>query len=445
MRGLLLIGNGPMITRDARKPFLEEGCVAIHGESIAEIGSTATLREKYPAAEFLDAEGGLIMPGMINTHMHFYSSFARGMDLKAESPHGFDEILRKLWWRLDRTLTLEDVYYSASVAMIDCIKNGVTTVFDHHASPNCVTGSLFRIADAADKLGLRTCLCYEVSDRDGEQVATQGIEENSEYIRHCNKTGDLMRKGLFGLHASFTLNDDLLRRCTKVASELGTGCHIHTAEALSDEIDSENRFGKRVTERLADFDVLGPKSIAAHCVQVNKAEIEVLRSTEAFVAHNPESNMGNAVGYAPVLRMMMQGVKVGLGTDGYTCDMLESLKTANVLHKHERRDPRAAWAEPHAMLFEANADFASTCFGKPVGRLISGALADVIIADYIAPTPLCAGNIDAHILFGLSGRSIIATVVNGRILMKNREIIVADARKIAVKSRELAQELWKRF
>lgn len=442
---MLLIGNGPMVTRDAGKPFLEDGCVAIQGENISEIGSTKILREKYPAAEFLDAEGGLIMPGLINTHMHFYSSFARGMDLKAESPRVFDEILRKLWWRLDRTLTLEDVYYSASVAMIDCIKNGVTTVFDHHASPNCVSGSLFRISDAAEKMGLRTCLCYEVSDRDGERVAAQGIDENIEYLKYCDKTGERMRKGLFGMHASFTLNDDLLRRCAEAASELGAGCHIHTAEALSDEIDSEARFGKRVTERLAGFGVLGPKSIAAHCVHVNDAEMEILRSTEALVVHNPESNMGNAVGYAPVLKMMAQGVKVGLGTDGYTCDMLESLKAANVLHKHESRNPGAAWAEPHVMLFEANADFASACFGKPVGRLVPGALADVVVADYNALTPLYAGNIDAHVLFGLSGRSMIATVVNGRILMKNRIILVADVQEIVAKSRELAQEVWRRF
>ena len=208
---MLLIGNGSVITRNPSHPYLQEGCVAVRENKIVEIGTTMDLREKYPEASFLDAQGRVIMPGLINTHMHCYSSFARGMDLKAQSPHEFNEILERLWWRLDKTLTMEDVYYSAAVAMIDCIKNGATTIFDHHASPNCVTGSLFRMAEAASELGIRTCLCYEVSDRDGAQVAQQGIEENADYISRCKKERNSMRRGLFGLHASFTLNDTLLR------------------------------------------------------------------------------------------------------------------------------------------------------------------------------------------------------------------------------------------
>ena len=209
---MLLIGNGPVITRNPSQPYLQEGCVAVRENKIVEIGTTMKLREKYPEASFLDAQGRVIMPGLINTHMHCYSSFARGMDLKAQSPHEFNEILERLWWRLDKTLTMEDVYYSAAVAMIDCIKNGATTIFDHHASPNCVTSSLFRMAEAASELGIRTCLCYEVSDRDGAQVAQQGIEENADYISRCKRDQHSMRRGLFGLHASFSLNDTLLRR-----------------------------------------------------------------------------------------------------------------------------------------------------------------------------------------------------------------------------------------
>ena len=442
---MLLIGNGCVITRDPANPFLENGCVAVDGNRIAELGPTDRLRGKFAATDFLDAKGGVIMPGLINTHMHFYSSFARGMDLKADSPHSFNEILRKLWWRLDKTLTLEDVYYSAAVAMLDCIRNGVTTVFDHHAGPGCIPGSLFRISEAAESLGLRTCLCYEVSDRDGETAAQQGIAENVSYIRHCRESGSAMRRGLFGLHASFTLNDGLLRRCSEAAAALGAGCHIHTAEALSDAEDCQRRFGRRVVERLKVFGILGPKTIAAHCVHVNEAEIELLSSTGTFAVHNPESNMGNAVGCAPMLHMLDRDVRVGMGTDGYTCDMLESLKAANMLHKHESRDPGAAWAEPHAMLFGANADFASACFDQPLGRLIPGALADVVVVDYDPPTPLHAGNLDAHVLFGMSGRAVVATVVNGKILMQGRKIKAADVQEIMVKARELAQELWRRF
>jgi len=442
---MLLIGNGTLITRDSALPFLLNGCVAVESNTIVEIGATDQLRGRYSQADFIDARGGLIMPGLINSHMHFYSSFARGMDLKAQSPHEFNDILTRLWWRLDKTLTLEDVYYSAAVAMIDCIKNGTTTIFDHHASPGCVRGSLFRLAEAAGDLGLRTCLCYEVSDRDGDQIAQQGIDENAEYIRYCRNSPDSMRRALFGLHASFTLNDELLRRSAEMADELGVGSHIHTAEALSDVEDCQRRYGKRVVERLAEFGVLQPGAIAAHCVHVAGRELDILQQTQPLVVHNPESNMGNAVGCAPVLEMLQQGIQVGLGTDGYTCDMLESLKVANLLHKHQRQDAAAAWAEPHTMLFEKNADFASACFGSTVGRLTPGALADLIVVDYDPPTPFTVDNLNGHILFGLSGRSVVTTVVNGKVLMQDRRILVADVAEIMARARELALAVWKRF
>lgn len=442
---MLLIGNGYLITRDTNNPLIASGCVAIQANRIVEVGETEELRGKHPAACFVDAHGGLIMPGLINTHMHCYSSFARGMDLKAQSPHEFNQILERLWWRLDKVLTLDDVYYSAAVAMIDCIQNGATTIFDHHASPGCVSGSLFRIADAAQDLGLRTCLCYEVSDRDGEEVAQQGIEENAAYIRDCQQAGDSLRRALFGLHASFTLNDDLLRRSAAMANELGVGCHIHTAEALSDVEDCRRRYGKRVVERLNGFGVLGPQSIAGHCVHIDEQEMDLLQQRQALVVHNPESNMGNAVGCAPVLVMLQRNVRVGLGTDGYTGDMLESLKVANLLHKHQQQDAAVAWTEPHEMLFGRNAEFASACFDATLGQLVPGALADVIVVDYDPPTPLTAANINSHILFGCTGKAVQTTVVNGRVLMQDRRLLVADAAEIAAKSRVQAAQLWQRF
>ena len=442
---LLLIGNGFLITRDPVRPFLFNGCVAARENRIAEIGTTGELRKKYPEAKYVDAKGGLIMPGLINTHMHFYSSFARGMNLKADSPRQFNEILEKLWWRLDKTLTLDDVYFSAAVALLDCIKNGATTIFDHHASPGCIAGSLFRISEAAQKMGIRTCLCYEVSDRDGKDVAQQGIDENAEYIKSCAKAADPMRRALFGLHASFTLNDELLARCASTAAELDSGCHIHTAEAISDAQDCRQKHGKSVVERLQDFGVLGEKTIASHCVHVDEREMELLCSSRSFVVHNPESNMGNAVGCSPVLEMMAKGVRVGLGTDGYTCDMLESIKVANMLHKHQRQDAGVAWGEPHEMLFAHNADFASACFGETLGRLVPGALADIIVVDYDPPTPMNGNTFLGHFLFGLCGATVETTVAQGRVLMEDRELKGLNEAALMQESRRLAAKFWKRF
>jgi putative selenium metabolism protein SsnA len=442
---MLLVGNGRLITQDDRLPLIEDGCVAIQNGLIAEVGVTANLRRSHPAAQFVDARSRVIMPGLINTHMHLYSTFARGMALKDDPPGNFLQILERLWWRLDKVLTLEDVYYSAMVSLIDSIKNGTTTIFDHHSSPGAVAGSLFRIAEAAHQTGVRTCLSYEVSDRDGSAVADQSIEENRAFLQHCKQSGDSMLRGLFGLHASFTLSDRTLARCRDLAGELEAGFHVHTAEAPEDLAQCQREHGKRVVQRLHSLGILGSKTIAAHCVHVDDDEIDRLQDTKTNVVHNPESNMANAVGCAPVLDMLTRGVRVGLGTDGYSCDMFESLKVANILHKHQTRRPSAGWAEAPAMLFGENAAIASACFGLPVGKLIPGAAADVIIVDYDPPTPLCASNISGHILFGISGRSVDTTIIGGRIVMEDRKLLAIDEKEIMAKARVSAAKVWQRF
>ena len=442
---MLLVGNGRLITHDDGLPLLQDGCVVIHNGIITQVGLTPELRLHYPDAQFVDARGRIIMPGLINTHMHLYSTFARGMALKEDAPGNFLQILERLWWRLDKVLTLEDVYYSAMVPLIDCIKNGTTTIFDHHSSPSAITGSLFRIAEAAQQAGVRSCLSYEVSDRDGPEVTDQSIEENRAFLQHCKQSPETTIQGLFGLHASFTLNDKTLARCRKAAEELDAGFHVHTAEGPEDLAQCQRQHGKRIVERFHDLGILGSKTIAAHCVHIDDREIDLLHDTRTNVVHNPESNMGNAVGCAPVLDMLNRGVRVGLGTDGYTCDMFESLKAANTLHKHQTRQPGAGWAEVPAMLFRENAAIASECFGRPVGKLIAGAHADLIIVDYDPPTPLRASNIASHILFGVSGRAVDTTIIGGRVVMEDRKLLAIDEQEVMAKARASAAKLWQRF
>ncbi|MGI5997802.1 MAG: putative aminohydrolase SsnA [Lutispora sp.] len=441
---MLLIGNGTVITQNPDRPLLDDGCVAIDDGIIVQVGNTTDIREKYSAGEFIDAMGKIIMPGLINTHHHIYSSFARGMILDGEAGANFIGILEKLWWRLDRKLTLEDVKHSAYSTLLECIKNGVTTVFDHHASPHSVKDSLFTIGEVSKKLGVRCCLCYEVSDRDGEAIMREGIEENISFIKHANKNDQDMLKGMFGLHASFTLSDESLNKCAEAMAGIDAGYHVHTAEGLDDVYDSLKKYGKRVVQRLFDFNILGEKSIAVHCVHINGLEMDILKDTRTNVVHNPESNMGNAVGSPPVIEMMRRGIRVGLGTDGYTSDMFESMKVANILHKHNLSDPRVAWAEVPKMLFESNREIAATYFDKPVGILKEGAYGDVIVVDYKPHTPLNKNNINSHILFGMMGASVNTTIINGKVLMRDRKVLVTDEGEIISKSREVAEKLWKR-
>ena len=440
---MILIGNGKLITQNETCPLIEDGCVVVDANVIADFGTTQEMKQKYPQGTFYDAAGRVIMPGLINTHGHIYSAFARGMILKdSKVSKNFSQILENLWWRVDRALQLPEIEYSAYATYIEGIKNGVTTVYDHHASAGHVPDSLFTIADVAKKIGVRTSLCYEVSDRDGQEIADQGIKENADFIGYANKQNSDMVKGMFGLHASFTLSDKTLEKCVVAAN--GAGFHVHAAEGIDDLYDSLEKYGKRVVERLFDAKILGSQTLAVHCIHINGREMDILKHTDTMVVHNPESNMGNAVGCSAVLQMMDKGILMGLGTDGYTTDMLESFKVANILHKHNMGDPSVAWGETAQMLLKNNAAICARHFKKPLGIIEKGALADIIVVDYDAPTPVTADNIASHILFGMMGRSVVSTMINGEFVMKNREIVTVDERKVMKKTREIAIDFWKR-
>ena len=442
---MILIGNGRVFTRDENNPYIENGAVLIDGKHIKEIGKTEDLKAKYPDADYKDAKGRLVMPGFINTHMHYYSTFARGMFLYNLPATMFSDVLKGLWWRLDRTLTLEDVYYSAIMPMIEQIKCGVTTVIDHHASAHAVEGSLFRIADAAREIGIRSNLCYETSDRDGEAIALAGIKENADFIKYCNEQKDDMIKGLFGFHASMTVSDKTLDASLAAAANVNGGFHVHCAEGIEDIADSLAKYNQRVIERWYKRGVFNEKSIAVHCIHVTSDEIDMLKDSKVAVVHNPESNMGNAVGIAPILEMMKRGVLVGLGTDGYTADMTESYKVANIIHKHEQKLPSVGWLEAPTMFFDNNKKIANRFIDGSVGTLKEGEYADIIIVDYKGPTPLNAANLNGHILFGVSGRNVDTTIINGRVIMDERKLVNIDEDRISARSVELARELWKRI
>ena len=438
---MLVIGNGKLFTRNDEMPFVENGAVAIEGTKIAAVGETEAIKKQYGDAEFIDAKGGVIMPAFINTHEHIYSAMARGLSIKGYNPKGFLDILDGQWWTIDRHLTLEQTKYSAVETLISCIRNGVTTVFDHHASFGQIGGSLFTIADVAKELGVRACLCYEISDRDGMDKARESVMENAEFIRYALKDDTDMIAGMMGMHAQFTISDATMELAAANKPD-EVGYHIHVSEGIEDLHDCLKKYGKRIVDRLMDFNILGEKTLLGHCIYINPHEMDLIKDTNTMVVHNPESNMGNACGCPPTMELVHRGILTGLGTDGYTHDMIESYKVANVLHKHHLCDANAAWGEVPKMLFENNAAIANRYFKTPLGVLKEGAAGDVIVVDYNPPTQLDASNINGHILFGMTGRDVVTTVANGRVLMKDREIKVIDVEEAMAKCREESAKLW---
>lgn len=439
---MYLITNGKVITRDIKNPYFEDGGVAVEGNKIIEVGDDLSLKLKYPHAEIIDAEGNVIMPAFINTHTHIYSALARGLSINGYNPKNFYEILDGMWWNIDRKLDLDGTRASAYATYIECIKNGVTTIFDHHASYGCVPGSLFEIADVAKEMGIRSCLCYEVSDRDGEFKCNQAIKENYDFIKYTAEEPDSMLKAMFGMHALFTISEKTMDKCVEVNNGM-TGFHIHVSEGTNDVEDTWEKYKKRPVERLRDAGILGPKTILGHCIHVNDTEMNIIKETGTMVVNNPESNMGNAVGCSPVLNLCGRGITVGLGTDAYTHDMLESLKAALAIQRHNAKMPNVGWAEATGMLFENNPKICSRYFDEPLGVLKEGAAADIIVMEYKPYTPFSSENIDGHMIFGMNGRHCLTTVANGKILMLNRQLVNIDEEKINADIKKTAEKLWK--
>jgi len=440
----MLITNASLITWGANNQILPDQAVRLAGDRIAAIGPSAIVQAEWPDEDVLDAGGQYLMPGNICAHTHFYGAFARGLAIPGDAPKDFPEILARLWWKLDKALTPEDVRYSALVCLVDAIKHGTTTLIDHHASPNAIDGSLDVIAEAVEQAGLRACLCYEVTDRDGPERAQAGIFENLRFHRSLTENPRPLLAATFGLHASLTLSDETLEACR---SDYAGGFHIHVAEHEVDEYDSLKKSGTRIVDRLAAYQMLGAQTIAAHCVHIDPREAELLRASGTWVTHQPRSNMNNAVGAADVEGLLRLGVPVCLGNDGFSNAMWEEWKAAYLYHKAAHRDPRRGAGDTVVrMAVTNNAALASVFFPQaPLGVIAEGALADLILVDYHPTTPLSAGNLPWHILFGFEPSMVTATICGGRVLMRDRRLLFLDEAEITARSRELATGVWERF
>jgi putative selenium metabolism protein SsnA len=433
--------NGIVVTLGENNRVLWNATVVTDGEQVAAVGDAAEMKQRFPKAEVVDCSGKIILPGFICTHHHFYSTMARGMSIPGEPAANFVEILERLWWKVDMALDEEDILLSAQMPLIDCIRNGTTTVIDHHASPAMRDGSLDLIEKAVRQAGIRASLCYEVSDRN---VAGGGVAENRRFIKKVGK-GDGQIAAMMGMHASFTLSDATINECVGIAQDAGVGCHIHVAEDAADREDSLAKYKMPTVNRLQKLGVAGEKSIFVHCVHIDDSEMDILAATGTIVVHNPESNMNNAVGVTPLLKLLQKGVLVGLGTDGMGSDMLAQMRCAYLLHRLANHDPRVAFMEAPQLLLQNNAAIAERQFGLRLGEIAEGLPADLAIIDYKPPTPLSEANFLGHLIFGLVDATVDTTVCKGNILMKGKQILSMDEERLAARSRELAPKMWKRL
>ncbi|MBF0289548.1 MAG: putative aminohydrolase SsnA [SAR324 cluster bacterium] len=444
----LLLHNTLIFTNDTPSTVLSNHAVVIQGNQIIEIGQEADLIKKYKQYSRIDGKGRLLMPGLINAHMHCYSTFARGLTIK-ERPRRFGEILSMLWWKLDWALDEDAIYYSTLIPAITAIKKGVTSFIDHHSSPHAIADSLDHVERAMLLLGLRGVLCYEVSNRDGAPIAWKGLAENERYLRKCQRAQEkdscYLMDGMVGLHASFTLENETLAAAGAMSVQHGKGCHIHVGEAPLDQQITFQNHQCGLVERLDQFGILGPQTIAAHGIHLTEPEKDLLAQKDTILVHNPQSNMNNAVGRTDIFSYLQKNILLGLGTDGMCADIKPDVRTALWLQKHDLHDSNAGWQELEQVVLHNNPAIMERITGTKLGKIKAGYLADLILVDYYPPTPLTADNFWGHFLFGICDADVDTSIINGQVVMENKQLVGIDEEKAAVASQRCAERVWSKF
>ncbi|MBX3471284.1 MAG: amidohydrolase family protein [Planctomycetes bacterium] len=450
---LLLRGGRIAVDLLGEGGVIEDGAVLVGEDGrVAALGPSSGVSAPPGArVRVVELGGRLVLPGLVNAHTHLYSTLARGMPpLPGTAPREFVGVLERLWWPLDRALTLDDVYLSAFFGLLECARAGVTTVIDHHASQGAVAGSLEAVARAAQDVGVRLCTCFEVTDRDGPEVARAGLEENVRFARAVRadpraRGGAPTLAATFGLHASFTCGDDTLRQARDLVEREGLpGVHVHVAEDRADEEDALRRAGVRTVERLHGLGLLGSGTVAGHCVWADDAELDRLAETRTLVVTNPSSNMNNGVGRLDLARLRARGVRVALGSDGMTGDVLHELAQAYLVRRDAAADPRVGGDEAAALLGGAR-EVADLFFpGAGLGRLAVGGPGDLVVLDYDPWTPLDGGNLLWHVLYGGLGAKARTVVVGGRVVLDEGHVPDHDLKAMAARARAAAVGLWSR-
>jgi putative selenium metabolism protein SsnA len=379
----------------------------------------------------IDATGCVVIPGNVNAHMHAYSALARGMPYRLAPPANFREILERVWWRLDRALDADSIRASALVAAREALLAGTTTLIDHHASPNAIDGSLESVARAFDAVGVRSALCYEVSDRDGEERAAAGVQENERFVNHVSGGAFPLARAMVGAHASFTMSDRTLADCAALARDAGVGLHIHVAEDAIDE---------GAARRLAAAGALDERTLAAHAVHVTTDEAALLAERGVTVAHNPRSNMHNGVGRTPL--GLFNG-RVALGTDGIGSDMFEEARAGYFRRREEDLSVGAGWALDR---LAAGGKLAGRIFDEPLlGTIAVGAPADLVVLDYEPPTALDTASLGGHWIYGMASARVRDVLVGGEAVVRDRRLTRFDEDALAATAREMSQRLWRRM
>lgn len=410
--------------------------IIIDGGLIKEIGPNVALKYiNFKDSKIIDLNGKIIIPGLVCAHTHCYSILSRGMKVELGPNPDFITILKNLWWKLDRAITKEILYYSALISAIEAIFSGTTALIDHHASPNCISNSLSIIGDAFEEVGLRGVLTYEITCRNnGIKEAQEGLEENIDFINRIKNKNQTLLTGAIGGHASFTLSDDALKIIGNALQDTETGFHVHVAEDAYDIAYTHHYHGINIMRRFDNFGLINNKAIFAHGVHLTDEDVNIINQHDAFLIHNARSNMNNVVGYNCGLSKVNN---VALGTDGIGFNMFEEVKFAYFKA-----------AEFHSNIgvnilkyLSSGSAILERYFKMPFGKIEKGYTADLTILNYLAPTSITEGNLLGHLIFGMSAKDVNSVIINGKLVLEDGELN-KNLTEIYSNAKREAKKLW---
>ncbi|MHA2225102.1 MAG: amidohydrolase family protein [Candidatus Hodarchaeales archaeon] len=438
----LLLKNGLVVTMNGNNEVISKGNVLVENGKIIAVGKT----ESTEIDNVIDCNHQLIFPGFVCAHTHLYSALLRGAPLSIDPPTDFTQNLQRIWWPMDEAITLQDAYASALYAVYELALNGVTAYLDTFSAPNCIENSLDRISKATQDVGTRGVICFESTERRSKEEGIRGLEENRRFISINDPEKSLLH-GIYCLHASFTVSNELIHKTNEYAAETDSFKTIHTSEGLGDLQHNMEKYGKRTVERLYDEGFLGSKTALAHAVHVNHHEIDLIAQTNTNIAHNPKSNELNAVGTANLPEMIQKGINVGVGNDGFIYDAIENMRTAYLTHKLNHRNP-SQLPTPLQVVQMITLNAAQAIgLEELIGSIEIGKAADFVILDTSAlPTPIHKENVYSHLIYGsFSRRDIKWVIVNGKIVVKNGIHTSLDATQVSQQSKDSAVDLWNRL
>jgi 5-methylthioadenosine/S-adenosylhomocysteine deaminase len=424
---MLLIDDAIVVTLNDDHDVFFDGAVAVDDDRIVAVGTSADVRARVPeGTQVIDAEGGAVLPGLVD--LHYHTALGRGW-----ADHlPLAENLNRFWYPLVRAIDPEAVYWGALLSYVESIRFGVTTVNDMYRHIDAM-------AKAAGEIGIRAVLSNVVAD-DEHGLDTLASNEAGFRSSHGTAGGRVeVRVGIEWLPLS---SIGLLRDASGLAADLGTGVHIHLNESIGEVEISLERFGRRPTEVAYECGLLGPGTVAAHCVWLSDTEIGLMRDTGTQISHNPTSNAKLGVGVARLLDYRAAGINVGLGHDSTegvnSSDLFQVMQFASLVQRAVRMDAEVLGADELLTMATRNG---SSALGHETGTLAEGNKADLIVIDLDDPsfTPLVRGNrnqLYSHLAFAAQGRAVRTVVIDGALVMDDRTLLTIDQGEVEAKATE---------